>query len=73
VRKLIRDRQFLVRETFLWSNYSFGDPMVIIIIITPSSQKLKMSRIGTAKLAIHTAIVAYKERGLRGCASLGRD
>ena len=47
--------------------------MVIIIIITPSSQKLKMSRIGTAKLAIHTAIVAYKERGLRGCASLGRD
>jgi len=45
--------------------------MVITIIITPSSQKLKMSLIGMVKLAVHTAIVACEEGELSGCSCLG--
>ena len=61
----------MVCEACLWSNYSFGDPMVITTIITPFSQKLKMSLIGMVKLAIQTAIGKCEEGELRGGSCLG--
>jgi len=74
MRKQNRDWRWLIREAFLWSNYAFEEPMVIIItIITPYSQKLKMSLTGTVKLPVPTAIVAHRERGFRGCSSLGQN
>ena len=44
--------------------------MVITLIITAFSQKLKMSLVGMVKLAVHTAIVAWEEGGLKGCSCL---
>ena len=47
--------------------------MVITLIITAFSQKLKMSLAGKVILEIQTAIVAHNVRGARGCSSLGQD
>ena len=45
--------------------------MVITIIITPFSQKLKISLTGKVQRDVHTAIGECEEGGLCGCSCLG--